>query len=200
MLQSDLFTGAQDINAPEGRSNSREHSARENLVPTPDQVVRMALEPVTDDLTTGVPDPDSNVAILRAFSGHEGNEAVRSRIFDFPQPQPPRTSTFHALQEWEGYVLEIGAEQFMARLIDLTAGAVHEEEEADIPLAEISECDAANMVVGRIFRWVIGYEKSPEGTRRRVSQIVFRDLPRMTAADRREGQDWARKVARSFNP
>ena len=198
MLQSDPFTGAQNINAPEGRSNSREHAARENLVPTPDQVVRMALEPVTDDLTTGVPDRDTNVAILRAFSGNEGNEAVRSRNFSFPQPQPPRTSTFHALQEWEGYVLEIGAEQFMARLIDLTAGAEHEEEEADIPLDEISDEDSAKMRPGSIFRWVIGYERSVAGTKRRVSQIVFRDLPAITKTDLRDGEKWARETIRSL--
>ncbi len=109
-------------------------------------------------------------------------------------------ATLHALQEWEGYVVEIRAGEFVARLIDLTAGLLHESEEAIIPLAEISERDAATMVVGSIFRWVIGYERSHEGTRSRKSQIVFRDLPRMTEADLREGEEWARKVSQSLNP
>ena len=49
-------------------------------------------------------------------------------------------------------------------------------------------------------RWVIGYERSASGTKRRVSQIVFRNLPRMTAADFEEGRKWAERVARSLNP
>ena len=37
-------------------------------------------------------------------------------------PCRPPSVTFHALQEWEGYVVEIGEEGFVARLVDLTAG------------------------------------------------------------------------------
>lgn len=110
-----------------------------------------------------------------------------------------RTAKFHALQEWEGYVVAIEADEFVARLVDLTAGSSHESEEAIIPLTEISEHDASNMAVGSIFHWAIGYERSPDGARKRVSQIVFRDLPRMTATDLREGREWARKIASSFN-
>ena len=38
-----------------------------------------------------------------------------------PECRAPK-ATFHALQEWEGYVVEIGETDFVARLIDLTAG------------------------------------------------------------------------------
>jgi hypothetical protein len=108
--------------------------------------------------------------------------------------------TLHALQEWEGYVVGIEGDKFVARLIDLTAGRMHESEEATIPMAEISERDASRMGIGSIFRWVIGYERSPEGTRKRISQIVFRDLPRVTKDDLRQGQEWARKLAPALNP
>ena len=119
----------------------------------------------------------------------------------FPPPVPPfpRRPTLHALQEWEGYVVDIGEEEFVARLVDLTAGREHESEEAIIPMAEISERDASRMVVGSIFRWVIGYERSPEGTRKRVSQIVFRDLPRVTASDLHAGREWADRMAPALN-
>jgi len=109
-------------------------------------------------------------------------------------------ATLIALQEWEGYVAGIEDDAFVARLVDLTAGAPHESEEARIPLDEISDRDAASMEVGSIFRWVIGYERSPEGTRKRVSQIVFRDLPRMTGGDLRAGRIWAGKIAPALNP
>lgn len=103
--------------------------------------------------------------------------------------------SFHLLQEWEGYVIEIGEGDLTVRLLDLTAGSSHEEEEAVIPLAEISENDLKRLRLGSIFRWVIGYERSASGTKRRVSQLVFRDLPVMTKQDIAEGEEWARRVA-----
>ncbi len=109
------------------------------------------------------------------------------------KPEPPK-ATFHALQEWEGYIVEIEAEEFVARLVDLTAGHSHETEEVTIPLDEVSEDDASRMTEGSIFRWVIGYEHSPGGTRKRVSQIVFRDLPRMTESDIAAGRAWAKRM------
>ena len=108
------------------------------------------------------------------------------------------TATFHALQEWEGHVLEISGNEFVAALVDLTAGSSHEEEEAIIPLTEISDHDAATLRAGAIFRWVIGYERSRSGTKKRVSQIVFRDLPRITDRDLQQGKEWARETRRAF--
>ena len=87
---------------------------------------------------------------------------------------------FQVLQEWEGYVIEIGEDDFTVRLLDLTAGSSHEEEEAVIPLSEISEDDFKHLRLGSIFRWVIGYERSTSGTKQRVSQIVF---PRTSCCD-----------------
>ena len=104
-----------------------------------------------------------------------------------------------AVQEWEGYVVAMGDKAFVAHLVDLTAGATYAEEEAIIPFVEVSAEDAARMRIGSIFRWVIGYERSPDGTRDRVSQIVFRDTPRMTKADFEEGKAWARKIVQSFD-
>ncbi len=121
-------------------------------------------------------------------------------VLDLP-PRPRRVSsaTFHALQEWEGYVLHIGKEDFEARLIDMTARATHEGEEATIPLQELSDHDAKKLCVGAIFRWVIGYERTTGGSRRRVSQIVFRDLPAVTKSDLADGAAWARDMFRSLN-
>ena len=105
---------------------------------------------------------------------------------------------FHALQEWEGYVLEHNEKEFTARLLDLTAGSM-QEDEAIIPLVEISEDDLNRLRPGSIFRWVIGYERSSTSeTKKRVSQIVFRDLPVMTEKDLSEGEEWAKKIAQSI--
>ena len=50
---------------------------------------------------------------------------------------------------------------------------------------------------GKHFRWVIGYERSPAGTKKRVSQIVFRDLPVVTRSDLAHSEAWAQDMARS---
>ena len=103
--------------------------------------------------------------------------------------------SFHLLQEWEGYVIEIGEDEFTVRLLDLTAGSLHEEEEAIIPFSEISEDDLKRLRLGRVFRWVIGYERSASGTKRRVSEVVFRELPVVTKQDLAEAEERARKTA-----
>ena len=129
------------------------------------------------------------------------NKEDLSSLVSFPLPATPtpRKSTFHALQQWEGHVVDFDEDEFVAWVVDLTAGHTNESEEAIIPMSEISDRDASNIGVGSIFRWVIGYERSPEGTQKRVSQIVFRDLPRMTESDLRKGADWAQKIALAFN-
>ena len=116
-----------------------------------------------------------------------------------PERRAPK-ATFHALQEWEGYVVEIGETDFVARLIDLTAGSEHEDEEATIPLDQISDRDAERIREGSIFRWVIGYECSVTGTRKRVSRILFCDLPAITEADLRDARAWAEDMARALAP
>ena len=116
-----------------------------------------------------------------------------------PRPGPEPRATLHVLQEWEGYVVEMRSDELVARLVDLTAGSTHEDEEAVIPLAAISESDVAIVDVGSIFRWVIGYERSPDRTKKRVSRIVFRDRPRMAERDFQEGRRWARETMRAFN-
>lgn len=122
-----------------------------------------------------------------------------SRIIDLPPPvDTVPTPTLHALQEWEGCVVEIGDKEFVASLIDLTAGSVVAEEEVTIPLADISDRDADSIELGSIFRWVIGYERSPSGTKKRVSYIVFRDLPVVTKTDVQLGQAWAEEVIKAF--
>ncbi len=107
------------------------------------------------------------------------------------------TASFHALQEWDGYVVEIYEDEFVARLVDLTAGHVYESEEATIPLKAISEHDAANMELGSFFRWEIGYETSLKGIRKRVSRIIFFHIP-ITKSDIERGRKWAEEILEAF--
>ena len=105
----------------------------------------------------------------------------------------------HALQEWEGYVVKVGDAEFVARLVDVSAGSKYEDEEATFPLSDINEADVARLREGSVFRWVIGYQRSRAGTRMRVSEVVFRDLPAMTATDQKDGDAWADKALQALD-
>ena len=130
----------------------------------------------------------------------ELNGGRLAQVVSLPPPYRHRApaATLHPVQEWEGYVVDSNDTHFTARLVDLSAGLGHEEEEAIIPLTELSDNDAGKVRDGSIFRWVIGYERSLSGTKKRVSQIVFRDLPAMTPSDLRDGRTWARDMARAL--
>ena len=167
-----------------------------------EETVSLALEHgVVVAPTTGARDPDAKASTLRPFTGGEQGLKDFSRIVDLPPPKVRRAPavTLHALQEWEGYVVEVTERDFVARLVDLTAGSSHEEEEAAIPLDEVAEQDAHKVCPGSIFRWVIGYERSAAGTKKRVSQIVFRDLPAITGTDLRDGEAWAQETIRALD-
>ena len=202
MSQAGLSTAMSQANEPE---------AHDSLgMETTANIVRRAMgrldlasgREMNADLGTGARRPEANANPRSSVTNHGQASVDLSRIVDLPRLPTRRTpaTTLHALQEWEGHVVEIGDEEFTARLADVTAGASYEREEAVIPLAEISDGDAARMREGSIFRWVIGYERSSAGTKKRVSQIVFRDLPAVTGADLRAGETWARAVARSLDP
>ena len=145
------------------------------------------------------PEPD---LIGTDYSGNRvQNVEFEPSYVDFGVARSPdlQMSRFSALQEWEGYVEAIDVDEFVAILADLTADQPYEIEEAVIPLSEISYQDRLKIKVGSIFRWVIGYETSVSGTRRRVSEIVFRNLPSVTDTDIQSGRDWMRSVKLAIN-
>ena len=184
--------------APAGSSEM--DAAAKSPVSAMQEAVNLALGSGGDAQATGASDRSEPSGTSVAFPGSAVRNTGAAPVLDFPPlpaPVPPR-AVLHALQEWEGYVVELGSGEFVARLVDLTAGSSHEEEEAIFPLEEVSESDSVTMAVGSIFRWVIGYERLPAGTKRRVSQIVFRDLPRITERDFREGREWARETLRAL--
>lgn len=109
----------------------------------------------------------------------------------------PKIGEVAVIQEWEGYVVEIVGDEFVARLVDVTAGSSHDDEEAVIPLSALSDDDAHSLRPGSIFRWVIGYERSASDTKKRTSKFVFLDR-RVTERDIQEGRRWARKTKQAF--
>ena len=121
-----------------------------------------------------------------------------------PALTPVQAESMTALQEWEGRVIAVDDDEFVALLIDVTAAEPSsesewdvEDEEAVIPLSEIDEADLKHLREGSIFRWVIGYGYTRSGRRRRISDIVFRDLPAITVHDRALGEAWAERMSQS---
>ena len=203
MPQAARSTAGEHVDALGRLRGSDVDTAARKLAWTTNEAVRLWLEHGTEARsTTDMRGPNGKGTTLPSLARGNRNADGLSPVVNLPPPLPRRapTASFHALQEWEGYVVEVRAKDLVARLTDLTAGAPYEQEEAIIPLAELSEHDAARMAAGSVFRWVIGYERSPAGTKKRVSQIVLRDLPAMTEADLRDGEEWARETIRAFDP
>ena len=206
MPQANQSTVAQRIDLQDEFSSSDTGPAAENPFQSAGEAVRLARaygKRVAS--TAGIDDRDTKASTQSASpqsasTAREQNADPISQIATFPWLRARREPavTLHALQEWEGYVLDIRATDFVAHLVDLTVSSSQEEEEAVIPLTEISDDDAFKMREGSIFRWVIGYERSAAGTKKRVSQIVFRDLPAMTKSDLRNGRVWADQISDSL--
>ena len=201
MPQADRSTAGERVDALERPRGSDADTAAEELIRGVNEAVRLTLKHGTEACPPpAVHNLNQEGTALPSLARGNRNAGGLSPVVNLPPPLPRRapTASFHALQEWEGYVVETRATDFLAHLTDLTAGASHEQEEAIIPLSELSDHDAARMTTGSVFRWVIGYERSPAGTKKRVSQIVLRDLPAMTEADLRAGEEWARETMRAF--
>ena len=122
----------------------------------------------------------------RELLSHATEGAQQYGRTDLPAPAKSRvvqSESFRAIQEWEGCVTRIDDDTFAAQLTDRTAGKTLAEEEADFPIDDVSEDDRQLLTLGAVFRWVVGYQRSASGTKKRVSQIVFRRLPMLTERD-----------------
>ncbi len=158
-------------------------------------IVRL-LEDLRLDLTWSTDAQPRQSALSTSFGNSENVDFRKTPAQrpDFASLQP----TLHPLREWEGFVVGIGSETFEARILDVAAGDRYDSAEATIPLQEIAHGDRERIGIGSVFRWVIGHERSPAGSKRRVSQIVFRDLPAVTSTDEHDGSEWAREVMDKF--
>jgi hypothetical protein len=98
----------------------------------------------------------------------------------FRKPPVPR-EFFYAIQRWEGYVITVGEETFVARLVDLAGGLP--EEEAEFYLDDVSDGDLELVRPGNVFYWSLGYRISATRQRSKVSLLRFRRLPRWSSRD-----------------
>lgn len=102
---------------------------------------------------------------------------------------------FELVQRWEGFVLEVKENSFIARLIDLTEEGP--EEEAEFPLEEIYKDDRKLITPGAVFYWNIGYLDSSSG-RTRASIVRFRRLPAWTVGEIKEAKREAQRIKKAL--
>jgi hypothetical protein len=87
----------------------------------------------------------------------------------------------------------------IANLIDLTARESRPSSTVEIPFKELETVvDIKRLRPGMIFRWAVGYLRMPGGTKKRYSNIVFRDLPQWTKRELAEAKKQAAEMAKYF--
>lgn len=93
-------------------------------------------------------------------------------LIRIPRDMPPRRK-FDLLQQWEGVVSEVSDDAVWAEILDLTNPS-NAAEVVEIPFAEFAVSDRPLLQPGSVFYWSIGYETSPGGTIRRISETRVR--------------------------
>lgn len=120
----------------------------------------------------------------------------------FRQPRPPiavdsHLRPFHMLQQWEGKVVTVSRDTFVAIISDRT-NPENPQEEVEIELSEISQNDISLVRPGSFFYWAVGYEDAPGIPRQRVSRIRFRRLPGWTTREIQRAKQKASQLAELF--
>lgn len=88
---------------------------------------------------------------------------------------------FNILQKFDGTVLSVLDDAFIAKLIDRTSSAP--EEITEIPFTKIRSRDQGLIKPGAMFRWVIGYRPNANNKSLFLSIIRFQRLPAWTPVD-----------------
>lgn len=118
-----------------------------------------------------------------------------SRYLPFAPVAHQSREKFRTIQKWEGYVLEVFEETFLARLIRLEGEGP--DQEAEIYLEDLDVPDRALVMPGAVFYWSIGYLDKPSG-RIRASILRFRRLPGWTKGEIEAAADAAKKLKALF--
>ncbi len=92
---------------------------------------------------------------------------------------------FTVLQQWTGYVVEVGEDTFLSRLVPVEGAG--DDQEAEIYLDKIDPNDQQLVQPGAIFYWHIGYLDTPSG-RYNTTSIRFRRFPAWSKRDLMEAE------------
>lgn len=107
-----------------------------------------------------------------------GRPLVNSPLIRLPPGSLPR-GRVRVLQQWEGVVTDTTKDSFFAELQDLSDASIPLEI-VEVAIEEVPEEDRPLLVEGAVFYWSIGYETSPGGQLKRMSEIRMRRTLRWT--------------------
>ncbi len=83
---------------------------------------------------------------------------------------------------FDGTILEVGGDSFIARLVNkLDENDV--QEDAEFAFDEVSKADRSLIRLGAMFYWFIGRTEKPHGQQSNTSLLRFRRLPAWTESD-----------------
>jgi len=105
------------------------------------------------------------------------------------------------LAEWSGYVTEVmpGGLAFAASLTGVRGNGVQgEEDDAIIPIEDVSEWDRELLHPGSFFRLCVLHEVTSSGQPRRYTQVIFRRLPAYRQQDLDSAMQKGRELARGL--
>ena len=106
---------------------------------------------------------------------------------------------FRALYQWEGTVLSFTDEGFVARTRDIVDTRLPDEQVV-LPLEDVPKADRHLLRVGAVFYWLIGYEETDDGARKRLSMLRFRRLPGWSKRALERVDSTADELMRMFGP
>lgn len=105
------------------------------------------------------------------------------------------------LAEWSGCVTDIqeSSHFFSATLKGIEGDGVKgEEDDAIIPISDVSEGDKDLLQPGNFFRLCVMHEVTPSGQPRRYSLVIFRRMPAYRKQDLDASMERGRKLARGL--
>lgn len=99
-------------------------------------------------------------------------------------------------QRWEGYVIELNSDHFVARLEDLTTPGTHEIIKFD--LDDVSPEDESLLQIGGTFYFSVGYVLN-NGQREKTSLLRFKRIAEWTEEEYDRAIDRAERLSKKLN-
>jgi hypothetical protein len=130
----------------------------------------------------------------------ESKPVLRSAKVEPEVPQMTRDAsrTLQIKQLWEGTVLELRGETFLAVLNDKSQPN-SPAEQVEFESIELREDDWPLVVPGSVFYWMIGTERTPSGQVRNISNIEFSRLPLWTRSSLKAASEKGSRAAQWFH-
>ena len=125
-------------------------------------------------------------------SSAPGRALVAPPLIRLPPGTLPKERV-RVLQQWEGVVTDTTDDSFFAELQDLGKPLVPLEI-VEVAIDEVPEDDRSLLVEGAVFYWSIGYETSPGGQLKRMSEVRLRRTPRWTKRSLQQAKKQAEEM------